>query len=72
MAEEILTHYVGLGVSGRHSQGDSFPLQGREGYVDNVEAELQPAHLVSGVGVEVVRHICCADELSELPLIIKR
>jgi hypothetical protein len=70
--KETLTHYVGLGVSGRCPRGHSVPLQGGEGCLDSLEAKLQPAHLAGGIGVKAVGFICRVDELSELLSIIQR
>jgi hypothetical protein len=66
------THYASLGVGARGPCGSSLPLRFGKGYPNGVEAQLQSAHLASGVGVQVARLICCADELSELPPIVGR
>jgi hypothetical protein len=51
--------------------GSSLPLQGGERHPDNVEAVLQPTHLAGGVEVALAGLVRRADELMNLPPVIR-
>lgn len=72
MVEKTLTHYSSLGIGSRGPCGGGLPFQSREGYLNGVEAELQPTHLAGGNRVEATRLIHPLDKISGLPSVRRR